>query len=109
MGDVEVAPKSFLLLAADKTREVLVSNRAAHWHGWLRFDRLGLLSAEESVQSAADRNDQIAQIGHGDGVPGDVGDDDLGCELGDRPRLLRFLFFGMLRHGPPPPDRLCAG
>jgi hypothetical protein len=80
--NAEMAPKGFLLLAANQTGEVFVSNRAAHSDGGLRLGWLGLLSTE-GIQSVADRTDQIAQIGHGEGVPADVGDDDLGCELGD--------------------------
>ena len=77
-----MAPQDFLLLAADKTREVFVSNRVARRDGGFRFGRVGLLSAE-GIQSAADPADQIAQIGWGDGVAGDVSDDDLFRELRD--------------------------
>ena len=87
MGDGEMAPKDFLLLAADQTCQVFVLNLAAHRDGGLRSDWPNLLSTE-STKSAANRTDQIAQLGHGDGVVGNVGDDDIGCELGDRPRLL---------------------
>ena len=43
---VEMAPKDFLLLAADQTGEVVVLDRAAHRDGGLRLGRLGLLSTE---------------------------------------------------------------
>ena len=37
----------------------------------------------EHLHSAADRTDQITQISRRDGVPANVGDDDLGRELRD--------------------------
>jgi hypothetical protein len=95
--DVEMAPKNFLLLAADQADEVIVPDRPADGHGGLRFG-LGMLLTER-IERARNRADQIAQVGRSDGVPGDVGDDDLRCELGDRPRLLLFWFFNTLRHG----------
>jgi hypothetical protein len=96
--DVELAPKCFLLLAADQADEMIVMDRTADWHGRLRRGRLRL-RLTEGAERSGNRTDQIAQLGHGDGVVGNVGDDDLGCELGDRPRLLPFLFFGIHRHG----------
>jgi hypothetical protein len=93
-----MAPEDSLLLATDQTCQVIVPDRAADRDSGLWFGWLGLLSTE-TIQSAAHRIDQVAQIGRGDGVPGDVGDDDLRGELRDRPRLVPFLFFGMLRHG----------
>jgi hypothetical protein len=92
-----MAPKSFLLLATDQTREVVVSNRAADRDGGLRFDWLGLLSTK-APERPANRTDQIAQIGRGDAVPGDVGDDDLRRELRDRLWRFLLLLLGMLRH-----------
>jgi len=44
--DVEVAPKDFLRLAADKTDEVILVDRTAHRDGGLQFGWLGLLSTE---------------------------------------------------------------
>jgi len=99
MRDLEMATKDSLPLAANQTREVFVLNRAAHRDGGLRFGWLRLLSTD-AIQSAADRTDQITEVGRGDGVPGHVGGDDLRRELSDRTWLLRFLLFGMIRHGP---------
>ena len=96
--DVEMAPKDSLVLAADQADQVIVPDRAAHRDGGLRSGWLSLLSTE-SIESTADRTEQIAQIGRGNGVPGHVGDHDLRREPRERPRLLLFLFFGMLRHG----------
>jgi hypothetical protein len=96
--DVEMAPKRSLSLATDKADEVIVLNRSGHRDGGLRLGWLGLLSTE-STENLADCTDQIAQISRGDGVPRDVGDDDLGREFRDRPRLLPSLPLGMLGHG----------
>jgi len=93
-----MAPKGFLLPAADQADEVIVLDRPAHRDSGLRLGRLRLRSTE-GAERPGNRTDQIAQIGRGDGAPADVGDDDLRCELGDRPRRLRFLFFSMLCHG----------
>ena len=95
---VEMAPQDLLRLAADETREVVVLDRPAHRHGGFRLGRLDLLSTD-GAERPGNRTDQIAKIGRGDGVPGDIGDDDLRRELCDRPRLLALLFFGLFRHG----------
>jgi hypothetical protein len=94
----EMAPKDFLLLAADQADEVVIVDRSAHRDGGLRFGWLGLLSTK-GTERLADCTDQIAQVGHGDGVSGDVGDDDLRGEPGERARLFRFSLPGMFSHG----------
>jgi hypothetical protein len=98
VGDVEVATKGFLLLAADQADEVVIVDRATHRHGGRRFCGLWLLSTD-GTERPGDPTDQIAQIGWGDGVSGDIGDDDLCREPGDRLRLFLLLLLGMLRHG----------
>jgi hypothetical protein len=95
--DVEMAPKGFLRLAADKADEVVLVDRTTDRDGRLRFGWLGLLSTE-GAERPGDRADQIAQVGDGDVAPGDVSDDDLRRERGDRPWFLLLCMFGMLRH-----------
>jgi hypothetical protein len=92
-----MAPKGFLLVATDKADEVVIVDRAAHRDGGFRVDRLGLLSTE-GTERPADGANQIAQIGRSDGVSGDVGDDDLRGELGDRLWLFLLLLLEMLCH-----------
>ena len=97
--DVEMASKNFLRLAADQADEVVIVDRPARRDSGLRFGRRRLADlSTEGLERAANRTDQIPQIGHGDGVPGEVGDHDLRREIRNRPQLLLLLFFGTLRH-----------